>query len=163
MRSHVGGNVQTEGRFTHTGTCADKDQVGFTHTRQHAVQTGKSGRGTLCGIFIVLELMQVRVNVPDDLADVFEVFGVTTLRNGVNAVLRTLQNARYRVLLGVSRLGNVACHLNESAQGALFLDDACVVLDVECVGHHLGKRADVFLTAGFIVNALAYKGIDQRH
>ena len=142
---HIGGDVQGETGFAHTGTGGQDNQVRPAQAGKLCVQIGKTG-GNAHVFFPVLagQILQGIVDVQNGTADVAQLAGIPAAAQLVQLLFGTFQSQ-----VGVGALLGLAdqrlAHLDQLPHAVLLLDDAGILLHVGDGRHRFGQLGQIDL------------------
>ena len=131
MPCHVGGNVQGERSFTHTGAGSDQQQIRLVQTGSHRIQIGKSCSGTYIFFFVrPCNFAHMVIGFTNGIADLGQPLHVLALPNVINPLFCRVHEHLGTALAGLNVLQDAPCRICQTTDIIFFRDNGTVALDI---------------------------------
>ena len=158
----MGADVQRERRLAHRGTGGDDDKIGGLQSGGQLVDVGETGRHAGNRALYALQPLDRAEAGLGQLGEGDEPGVDTTLRNGEDLLLGTVENDRGLLPRRVSLGLDTVRRRDQVAECGALLDDPRVVLDVGRARHAIGEGGDVGRTANRLEIAGTAQLVAQR-
>ena len=161
FKSHILGNIEDEGSFSHGRPCGHQNEVGRLHTGRPVIQVKKPCCHPRHIPFIVGRFLDTVHGIHDDLPDRHELSCIPALYQVEDAFLRVGQNILQTFLAHVAGIGNLLIDADQSAQSGFLRHDIGIMLDVGRRRNRRDQIADEFQTAHLRRHILFFQPVLQ--